>query len=95
MVTLCIHHAVPQFEAWKRAFDSDPLDRKASGVRRYRVFRGVADPNVVMVDLEFETLAEAEALLTRLHRLWAGPDGAVTRNPEAWIVETVESENLV
>jgi hypothetical protein len=69
MVTLCIHHAVPQFEAWKRAFDSDPLNRKASGVRRYRVFRGVADPNVVMVDLEFETLAEAEAVLARLHRL--------------------------
>jgi hypothetical protein len=95
MVTLRIHHAVPQFDAWKHAFDNDPLDRRASGVRRYRVLRSVADPNVVMVDLELETLAEAEALLGKLHRLWAGPGGAVTRNPEAWIVETVESENLV
>ena len=96
MVTLRIrHHAVPQFDAWKRAFDGDPLDRKASGVRRYRVFRGVTDPNLVMVDLEFETLAEAEALLAKLHRLWAGPGGAVTREPQTWIVETVESENLV
>ena len=94
MPILRIQHAVPSFEGWKRAFDGDPMDRKASGVRRYHVHRSVTDPNFVMIDLEFDTVAEAERLLEKLRHLWAGPGGAVMRNPEAWIVETVESTSV-
>lgn len=94
MVILHIQHSVPNFEGWKRAFESDPVDRKASGVRRYLVHRAVADPNFVMIDLEFDTVAQAEKLLEKLRHLWAGPGGAVMRNPEAWILETVESKSL-
>ena len=91
MLTLHIQHSVPNFEGWKRAFDADPVDRKGSGVRRYHVRRSVTDPSFVMIDLELDTLADAEKLLEKLRRLWAGPGAAVTRNPEAWIIETVES----
>lgn len=94
MPTLHIQHAVPDFERWKQAFESDPMDRKGSGVHRYHVHRSVADPNFVMIDLEFGTLAEAEAMLARLRQLWAGPGATVTRNPEGWIVETVESKTV-
>lgn len=94
MLILRIQHSVPNFDGWKRAFDSDPVDRKTYGVRRYHVHRSVTDPNFVMIDLEFETVAEAQRLLDQLRRLWAGPGGAVMRNPEAWIVETVESRAL-
>jgi hypothetical protein len=94
MTLLRIQHSVPNFEGWKRAFDSDPMDRKAAGVRRYQVHRSVTDPNFVLIDLEFDHVAEAEKLLEKLRRLWAGPGGAVMRNPEAWIVETVESRSL-
>lgn len=94
MPILHIQHSVPNFEGWKRAFDGDPMNRKASGVRRYHVHRSVTDPNFVMIDLEFDTLAEAETLLERLRHLWAGPGGAVMRNPEGWIVETVESKSV-
>jgi hypothetical protein len=94
MPILHIQHAVPNFEGWKRAFERDPMDRKGSGVRRYHVHRAVADPNFVMIDLEFDSQAEAERLLERLRHLWAGPGGAVMRNPEAWIVERVESKSV-
>lgn len=94
MVILHIQHTVPNFDGWKHAFDSDPVDRKAAGVRRYHVHRAVADRNFVMIDLEFDSQAEAERLLEKLHRLWAGAGGAVMQNPEAWIVETVESKSL-
>lgn len=93
MPILRIQHAVPNFEGWKRAFASDPMDRKGAGVRRHVVHRSVADPNFVMIDLEFDTLPEAERLLERLRRLWAGPGGAVMRDPEAWIVEEIESKS--
>ena len=94
MPILHIQHAVPDFEGWKRAFDRDPMDRKGSGVRHYHVRRSVTDPNLVMIDLEFETRAEAERMLERLRTLWAGPGGAVMRDPQAWVLETVESNPL-
>ena len=93
MPILRIQHSVPNFEAWKRAFDSDPVDRKASGVRRYHLHRSIADPKFVMIDLEFGAVADAEKLLEKLRHLWAGPGSAVMQNPEAWIVETVESQS--
>jgi len=34
MHILRIEHPVPNFDAWKKAFDSDPLGREQSGVRR-------------------------------------------------------------
>lgn len=89
MPTLRIQHTVPAFDAWKRAFESDPVDRKGAGVRRYRILRAVADPTFVMIDLDLDTVDEAEALLQKLRRLWSGPGQAVMRNPEAWIVETI------
>jgi len=94
MPILRIQHSVPSFEGWKRAFDSDPVDRKGSGVRRYVVHRSIADPNFVMIDLELDSMAEAERLLQKLRDLWSGPGKAVMQNPEAWIVETVESKSL-
>ena len=94
MPTLRIQHSVPSFEDWKAAFDSDPVDRKGGGVRRYHISRAVADPNFVMIDLEFDDLRTAEAFQERLRRLWSGPAKAITHNPRAWIVEHVESGDL-
>ena len=94
MPTLHIQHAVPNFEGWKRAFEGDPMDRKGSGVSRYHVHRSVTDPDFVMIDLEFDNLTQAEAMLAKLRQLWTGPGGAVMRNPEAWIVEAVESKTV-
>lgn len=94
MPILRMQHAVSAYETWKRAFDSDPVDRKGGGVRRYQVYRTVADPNFVMIDLEFDTVDKAEVFLQRLRGLWAGPGKAVMLDPEAWILEVVESTEL-
>ena len=91
MPILRIQHSVPTFDGWKRAFDSDPVDRKGAGVRRYQIHRGVGDPNFVMIDLEFDSVDDAAGLLRKLHSLWNGPGKTVMQNPQAWIVETVES----
>jgi hypothetical protein len=94
MPILRIEHAVPSFAGWKQAFDSDPADRKGSGVRRYQVFRSVEDPNYVMIDLEFDTLERAEGLLTKMRRIWSGDGQRVMRNPQARIVDAVETIEL-
>jgi hypothetical protein len=92
MPILRIEHPVPDFSGWKAAFDSDPARRAQSGVRRYQILRALDDPNYVMIDLEFDTKAQAEALLATMRTIWSRVEGQVMMNPHARIVETVESK---
>ena len=86
-----IEHAVRDFDTWKAAFDSDPAQREASGVRRYQVFRPVDDPRYVAVNLEFASLPEAEAFKVALEGVWRSPQAqaALGGAPKARIVDIV------
>ena len=66
MHILRIEHPVPDYDAWKAAFDSDPIDREDSGVRRYRILRATDDPSYVVIDLEVDSAREAEAVKAAL-----------------------------
>ena len=66
MYILRIEHPVSDYDAWKAAFDSDPIGRERSGVRRYRIMRSTDDPSQVIIDLEFDSLGEAEAVKAAL-----------------------------
>lgn len=93
MPILQIEHAVRDYDAWKQAFDSDPVARERGGVRRYRVLRPSDDPNYVIVDLDFDSASEAEAFQTALRELWdrVGEDLGL-EGTRARIVEAVESK---
>ncbi len=94
MYMLRIEHPVPDYESWKRAFDADPVGRKNAGVRRYQVLRPVGNPNRVVVHLEFEMLAHAEALLASLRNLWKNAEGKIMMNPEVEILHADETKEL-
>lgn len=87
---LRIEHGVPDYQRWKAAFDADPLQRAASGVIGHRVMRATDDPNLVMIDLEFGSPAEAAQMAERLRGLWSGVAGAIVADPHARVVEVVE-----
>lgn len=92
MYMLRIEHPVPNYEGWKQAFDSDPVGRERSGVRRYQILRAVDDPNYVMIDLEFDTISQAEALLAAMRVVWGRVEGTIMMNPQSRIVEAVETK---
>jgi len=94
MYMLRIQHPVPTYEGWKKAFDGDPVGRQKSGVRRYQVLRAIDNPNFVMIDLEFDTAAQAEALLAAMRGVWGNVQGTIMSNPEARIAEIVETKHL-
>ena len=94
MFILHIEHPVMNFDDWKKAFDNDPVDRRKSGVRRYRVMRPVDDDRYVMIDLEFDNQTEAEAMLADLRLLWGKVQGKIMMNPKTRIVEVVDSKEL-
>jgi hypothetical protein len=89
---LRIEHPVMDYDAWKQAFDRDPVGREKAGVRRYEIFRATDDPGFVMIDLEFDTSTEAEALLASMRRVWQGVSGTIITDPHARIVDTVEAK---
>jgi hypothetical protein len=91
MPVLHIQHHVADYDTWKRkAFDPDPLGRSVSGVRGHRIFRDANDPNYLVIELDFATLPEAEAMHARLRSLWRKPLVQISE-PTARIVETVEA----
>ena len=92
MYILRIEHPVPNYEGWKQAFDSDPVGRQKSGVRRYQISRAVDDPNYVMIDLEFDTVSQAEGLLAAMRVVWGRVEGTIMMSPKARIVEAVEAK---
>ena len=94
MTILHIEHPIRDFDLWKKAFDSDPIGRERSGVRRYQVLRPLDDPNYVMIDLSFDTSEAAEAALIALSELWRSPAAspALMGNPQTRIVQVVESK---
>ena len=92
MYILRIEHPVLDFDGWKKAFDGDPVGREKSGVRRYQILRPVDDPRYVMIDLEFDTASQAEALLAAMRTVWGRVEGTIMMNPLARIVEAVETK---
>lgn len=95
MPTLQLEHSIRDFEMWKAAFDRDPIDRQALGVRRHRVLRPVEDPNYVVVELDFDTTTEAQACRIALRELWSSREAApaLIGAPRVRIVETVEDQD--
>jgi len=91
MHVLRIEHPVPDFGAWKKAFDRDPIGRERSGVQRYRILRPIDDARYVMIDLEFDSLAKAEAAHAALRELWSRVEGTVVEKPRARVVEVAET----
>lgn len=93
MPVVQLEHPIRDFETWKAAFDRDPIRRQTSGVRRYQIYRPIDDPNYVMVDLDFDSRAEAEAFQLALQELWRSPQAAaaLAGTPRARIVDVVES----
>lgn len=90
-IVVRIEHPVDNFDGWKRAFDSDPVGRERSGVRRYRILRPNDDPNYVMIDLEFDDPGQAESFGSAMRKLWSGAQArSVMRNPKLRTVEVVE-----
>ncbi len=95
MYILRIEHPIHDYDAWKKAFDDDPVGREKAGVRAYRVLRPVDDANYVVIDLEFDSTSRAEALLAAIRVIWGRVEGRIMLNPKVRILETVEIQEYL
>ena len=92
MPILRIEHPIGDFEAWKQAFDSDPLGREQSGVSRYQIWRSIEPAGHVMIDLEFEEAEDARSMRERLKEMWTHAQGrGLIGEQQVWIFEDYEA----
>ncbi|MEP6666653.1 MAG: hypothetical protein ABJA81_09420 [Nocardioidaceae bacterium] len=96
MTTLRIEHAIHDYKTWKQAFDRDPADRRGSGVRRYAIHQPIDDEKYIFIDLEFDSVAAAEALLATMRKVWRSSAAApaLAGEPRTRITDVVEAGDL-
>ena len=96
MATLHIENTVRDYDEWKVNFDKFHQLRQDKGVRAYRVARHHADPNKLMIDLDFDTVAVAEDFCDVLAKIWRSPQAQreLVSHTEPLIVDVVEERTL-
>jgi ribose 5-phosphate isomerase len=94
MITLRIEHKIASYDSWKKAFDSDPINRKQSGVKRYRIYRPVDNDEFVIIDLDFDNLEQAQATQTALHKMFGMIEGKLIFGPKTQILTVAEAAEL-
>jgi heme-degrading monooxygenase HmoA len=82
MGVLIIHHKVADFATWKPVYDGHDAIRNSAGLTKGHVFRGVDDPNMVTIVLEFADRAKADAFSRSENLKNAMKAAGVTGKPE-------------
>jgi heme-degrading monooxygenase HmoA len=90
MPSLLMRHRVADYPAWKAAFDEHGITRHANGSQGGRLFRDVADPNEILVLLEWDDLERARLFADSDDLREAMARAGVTDRPDIWFLEDVE-----
>jgi hypothetical protein len=96
MTTLHLQNTVHDYSSWKTAFDKYDRFRAENGVRSYRIRRLPDDPQQIVVDLEFDDRATAEAFIGLLAKIWNSPQSRaeLVSHAEPLLLEDVEHRVL-
>lgn len=75
MIVLHIEHAITDFEHWGAAFAALAERRRQGGVQAERISRPIDDPRYVLIDLDFDSIEQANRFLDFLtNQVWPTPD---------------------
>lgn len=70
--TLHIEHAISDLATWSSAFERFAPMREKAGVLSHRVQQPIDDPQYIVIDLDFATVAQAKSFLAFLHdEVWS------------------------
>ena len=86
VAVLLIRHRIRHYHAWKAVFDADAAARHAYGALSERIFRGVADPDEVLVCLEWDDPERAHLFARSDDLRQAMVRAGVADRPDVWIL---------
>jgi hypothetical protein len=90
MTTLHIEVTVNDIDAFRAGFAQHREARRQAGVRAERVRHPIGDPFHLIVDLDFDTVPQAEAFLGFLREVIWKESPAVVGAPRGSILESLE-----
>lgn len=93
MATLHIEHPITDLVTWLGAFGRFAEARKSAGVKAQRIHQPVDDERYICVELDFDTVDEAQAFKRFLEtKVWASPATApgLGGTPRARVLTPVE-----
>ena len=88
MAILLIEYRVPDFGAWKRIFDRDPLGRAHHRATGHVIYADADRPDQFILGIEFDSLDDARAFrdLPGFREVWE-----ISGAGRSWIVDPVET----
>lgn len=92
MATLHIEHAISDLNTWLGAFRKFAEAREKAGVRTVRIYQPVDDDRHIVVDLDFDTVEEAERFKRFLEtNVWSSGEASpgLSGSPRARVLEPV------
>jgi heme-degrading monooxygenase HmoA len=87
MAHLLVIEKVEDFAKWKQAFDDHVAAREASGCKGGYIFQDAADPNNVVVLLEWDDVAQVRAFAESDSLRQAMQRGGIVGAPELFFLE--------
>jgi hypothetical protein len=93
MATLHIEHPISDLDVWLSAFARFADARSQAGVTAQRIYQPIADPNYILVELDFDEVASAEKFMQFLETVvWASPDNSpgLAGTPRARVLASVD-----
>ncbi len=93
MTTLRVEHPIHDLKTWLTAFGRFADAREKAGVLSYRIHQPVADDKYIFIDLDFDTVEQAERFKTFLEvNVWSSPTASpgLAGTPKARVLVSVE-----
>ncbi len=94
MTTLRIEHRISNFDGWRKAFDSDPINRKKSGVKRYRIYHPADNVDFVIIELDFDNFEQAVATQSALQKIFPNIEGKLVFDVQMKFLNIIEETVL-
>jgi hypothetical protein len=94
MATLHIEHPITDLETWLGAFGRFGEARSNAGVTAQRVHQPIDDDRYILVELDFETVEQAEAFKGFLEtNVWSNPEASpgLGGTPKARVLTEVKA----
>ncbi len=94
MATLHIEHPIHDLNTWLMAFGRFAEARQKGGVRAYRIYQPIADDKYILIELDFDTVDQAEQFKRFLEvNVWSSPTASpgLAGSPQARVLVQVET----
>ena len=87
MIHAIVRHNVKDFDAWKKVFDEDGVNRKIASSKGGQVFRSLDDPNNVFILIEYDDLDKAKKFFNSDGLKEAMKKAGVVGKPDIYLMD--------